>query len=318
MKRVLVIVYSQSGQLERIVRAIIEPLESSPDVEVWVEHIRPRKPYPFPWNLREFFQAVPECAHLNPPPMEPFTFDPEAPWDLVIVAYQVWFLAPSLPAVGFLKSREGARVLRNRPVITVIGCREMWTMAHQKVKKLLDAHGASLIDNIVMIDRRSGLGSFFNTPFWLLTGKKATFFGWLPRPGVDEKDVRDGRRFGEAILKGLLEGAVARKETLLRGMGAVTIDSRLVPVEWAGEAFFQLWSFLARAAGPFGSLRRDPVIIFFALIFPLVLSTAVPTILVSQWLLKPVVGPFIARQVARYAEPSGCERGSSGEERDGA
>ncbi len=308
MRRVLVIAYSQSGQLTRIMESILGPLRESAEVEVTVETLRPRVRYPFPWPLRDFFQIVPECVQLVPPPMAPFTFDEKAEWDLVIVPYQVWFLSPSLPVTGFLRSVEGARVLRGRPVITVIGCRDMWVMAQEKVKRLLAAHGAVLIDNIALTDHRSGLASIINTPIWVLTGNKATLLGALPCPGVDDRDVREARRFGQAILDGLLEGAVDRRETLLRGLGAVTIDPRLIPVEWAGEAFFRLWSRLARLSGPQGSLRRDPVTILFALSLPVMLLTVVPSILAVQRVLRPILGSFIDRQADRYALPSGRKR----------
>ncbi len=317
MKRILVIVYSQSGQLTQIVDSILEPLRASEDVDVTVERLRPKKPYPFPWPLRDFFQIVPECVLMEPPPLEPFEFDEKAPWDLVMVAYQVWFLSPSLPVTGFLKSRKGAQVLRNRPVITVIGCRDMWVVAQQKVKKLLAEHGATLIDNIALIDHRSGLASIVNTPLWVLTGKKNTLLGAMPEPGVTDEDIRGARRFGEAILRGLLDGSVARKETLLRGLGAVTLDPRLIPVEWAANAFFQVWARLGKWSGPLWSLRRDPVTILFALSLPVLVLTAGSTILLAQWALRPLVGPIIEKQADRYAEPSGRKRLSNRRESDG-
>ncbi len=311
MKRVLVISYSQSGQLTNILDSILEPLRASEDVDVTVETVRPKQPYPFPWPLRDFFQIVPECVLMDPPALEPLTFDEHASWDLIIVGYQVWFLSPSLPITGFLKSEKGKHVLRNRPVITVIGCRDMWVMAQQKVKKLLAKHGAVLIDNIALIDHRSGLASIINTPLWVLTGKKNTLFGAMPEPGVTEDDIRGARRFGEAILKGLLDGAVERRETLLRGLGAVTLDPRLIAVEWGANVFFQVWARLGKLSGPLWSLRRDPVTIFFALSLPVLLVTAAPPILLTQWALRPILGPIIEKQADRYAEPSGRERFSS-------
>ena len=67
--------------------------------------------YPFPWNLYRFFDVFPECVNHEPPEIEKPQFNPDDKFDLVILAYQVWFLAPSLPIQGFLQS-EYAKVLR--------------------------------------------------------------------------------------------------------------------------------------------------------------------------------------------------------------
>src|SRR6266496_6114817 len=103
-KRVLVIYYSQTGQLTRAVRAMMAPLENHPDFAITWQAIEPAQPYPFPWGFFQFLDAFPESVHLDPPPLKPMSFDPDGPYDLVVIAYQVWFLSPSLPITGFLKS----------------------------------------------------------------------------------------------------------------------------------------------------------------------------------------------------------------------
>jgi hypothetical protein len=54
MKRVLVISYSQTGQLEAVVRRLLDPLEASCDVSVRRVVLEPVTPYPFPWPLVRF------------------------------------------------------------------------------------------------------------------------------------------------------------------------------------------------------------------------------------------------------------------------
>ncbi len=58
-----------------------------------------------------FFNTFPETVHLTPPPIEPLPFQHEI-YDLVIIAYSVWFLSPAsrLPLfyrVNRQKSVEG-------------------------------------------------------------------------------------------------------------------------------------------------------------------------------------------------------------------
>ena len=84
-------------------------------------------------NLFPFFNQFPESVHLKPAPIEKPILQREK-YDLVIIAYSVWFLSPSQPITAFLQS-EQAKILKNTPVITLIGCRNMWLMAQEKMKK---------------------------------------------------------------------------------------------------------------------------------------------------------------------------------------
>ena len=40
--------------------------------------------------------------------------------------------------------------LKDKPIITLIGCRNMWIMAQEKMKKLIHNIGGKLIDNVVL------------------------------------------------------------------------------------------------------------------------------------------------------------------------
>ena len=60
MKRVLVVEYSQSGDVAKIADAFVRPLER-PDVEVRRERIQPVIPYPWR-SIPRFFSVFPECA----------------------------------------------------------------------------------------------------------------------------------------------------------------------------------------------------------------------------------------------------------------
>ncbi|HET6720163.1 MAG TPA: hypothetical protein VFH22_10980, partial [Rhodocyclaceae bacterium] len=53
-KRVLVVSYSQTGQLSAVVERIVAPLRAAGDdlrIDVHVENLKPRQPFPFPWPL---------------------------------------------------------------------------------------------------------------------------------------------------------------------------------------------------------------------------------------------------------------------------
>src|SRR5690606_630790 len=97
MRQVLVVHYSQTGQLGRLVQSVCTPLLARDDVQVDFLSVQPAKPYPFPWPFLTFFSIFPETVLMRPEPLQPLQVDPGKRYDLVILAYQVWFLSPSRP-----------------------------------------------------------------------------------------------------------------------------------------------------------------------------------------------------------------------------
>ncbi len=200
MKRALVIIYSQTGQLKRIADSITSPLLE--DVDLVFEELKPIPPFPFPWRWQEFFQAFPESVQEIPCALEPFQFNPDQDFDLVILAYQVWFLSPSIPFTAFLRSPAARKVLKDKPVITILGVRNMWIMAQERVKKQIRDLGGKLVGNIVFVDPHPNLVSLVTIVHWLMKGEqkgKGFFSRLFPRSGVPERTVREAGKFGEVI-----------------------------------------------------------------------------------------------------------------------
>ena len=138
MKNVLVVYFSQSGQLLDISKNIVQDLEKDNEVSVNYYEIKLKEPFPFPWNRKDFYNAFPESFLQIPAALD----DIENPllqkkYDLIIFSYQVWYLTPSIPINSFLKSDIAKKLMNDTPIVTVIGCRNMWIMAQEKVKKLL-------------------------------------------------------------------------------------------------------------------------------------------------------------------------------------
>ena len=167
-KHILVVSYSQTGQLDALTSHFLHPLKQQENTVIEEYKIRPLQPYTFPWKFIPFFNQFPESVHLNPAPIETPELQ-QKHYDLVIIAYTVWFLSPSQPITAFLQS-EQAKILKNTPVITLIGCRNMWLMAQEKIKKMLTALDAPLIGNIVKTDQSNSWASFITTPAWMLSG----------------------------------------------------------------------------------------------------------------------------------------------------
>ena len=70
-------------------------------------------------------------------------------------------------------------------MVTLIGCRNMWLMAQEKVKAKLTELGARLIDNIALTDACGTAASFLATPLWMFTGRQKPY-AWVPRAGGEE------------------------------------------------------------------------------------------------------------------------------------
>ena len=213
-KRVLVVGYSQTGQLARVTERLIAPLREDPGITLHVETLRPERVYPFPWPFFRFFDAFPESAHLRPPALAPLSLRGDEDFDLIILSYQVWFLAPSLPVTAFLKHPLAGALLRGKPVVTVIACRNMWMMAQEKLKGMLTAVGARLIDNVVLTDPAPTLATLITTPVWMLSGRKKGFWG-LPDAGLNEAQIQGMRRFGLALREALAHDAERSSGPLL-------------------------------------------------------------------------------------------------------
>jgi hypothetical protein len=304
VKRVLVVHFSQTGQLARVVCRLVSPLSAGPDVRVTEEVLRPRAPYPFPWPFWRFFDAMPETVLLEPPELEPLSAEPQQPFDLVILAYQVWFLAPSGPITAFLKSDAGRRLLRGRPVVTVIACRNMWLNAQETMKQLIHEAGGVLRDNVVFTDNAPTLATLITTPRWLLTGRRDAFLG-LPAAGIAEADMAGADRFGRALLAALRAGAEKGSAPLLSGLGAARVDPRLIFSERAGRRVFRIWSRIVRLGGKPGSLARRALVALFCVYLVAVIVAVVPLSLMVQWLLRPLLAKRLQALKLQYEQPSG-------------
>ncbi len=305
-KRILVVFFSQTGQLRRCAEAMLAPLQADPQIDLdWCE-LRPMRPYPFPWPFFEFFDQFPEAVHLAPPALEPLRI-PAQRYDLIVLAYTVWFLSPAPPITAFLKSDHGRALMHDTPVITLIACRNMWHMAQEQVKAMLTDAGARLSDNVVLTDSGSSFATFITTPRWMLTGRNTPLWG-LPAAGIREADIRATRRFGDAIVTALHENRVDGRTPVLEGLGAVEADVRLIPSEKIGRRSFYLWGKLIRACGASGAAARKPILVLYAVFLVLMIVTVVPITMVLRALLRPLMRRRQMAQKTYFELPSGSSR----------
>jgi len=304
MKKILVIQYSQTGQLTDVVASVCRPLQESNDIEVVIETLEPVKPYPYPWTFFQFLDVFPESVYLDPPELKPLTVSAKDGFDLVILAYQVWYLSPSLLITAFLKSQAGKQLLENKPVITVIACRDMWAMAQETVKKMLAEMSARLLDNVVLTDQGSSMASFVTTPHWLLTGKKDAFWTF-PAAGIADEEIQKASRFGLALLEGLGNDQEKADAPMLTGLKAVTADISLIKSEKIGYRSFRIWGKLIRKVGQSGDPWRKPVLVIYILFLILMIVTVVPVNMLLKRLFALISKNKQEEMKLYFEQPSG-------------
>ncbi len=305
MFRILVLHYSQSGQLDKIARSVLAPLEAQDAVEVVWQNLQPERAYPFPWPFWQFFDTFPECVYLDPAPIKPLTIDTDQEFDLVIIAYQVWFLSPSLPIVAFLQSADARKLLANKPVVTLIGCRNMWLSAQDKMQAMLARLGAKLADNVVLQDQGPPWATFITTPRWVLTGKKDGFWGIFPPAGITEHEIISANRFGRALALALPLLQSGHLGPFLTGLGAVKVNPGYIAGERLAHRSFRVWGRLLRAMGPAGSPGRRAVLALYIIFLVALILTVLPLGILLRALIRPFMRSKLAQQVKQLEAPSG-------------
>lgn len=302
MKKVLLVHYSQTGQLEGLAGHFLAPLRAAGEIEVDVLPIEPQQPFTFPWRFWTFFDTFPETVHLKPRAIVLPQFS-HKDYDVVVLAYTVWFLSPSQPLTAFLQHPDVCGMLRGKKVITLTGCRNMWLTAHQTVKKLLAAAGAELVGNIVKTDNCGSAASFITTPAWMLTGDKQ-YFKSLPPAGILEVEAADCSRFGAHLADVLRQDGIL-DETLFRHMNAAPVDEKLMFSELAAIRSFRAWGRLLMAAGKISPLLRRVLLAVYIVFLIAMILTVVPFSAVLKRLLMPLMKEKVAAKRAELSAPSG-------------
>lgn len=298
MKNVLVIYFSQSGQLAEIAQNISLPLQQEPHINLVYHQIEMEKPFPFPWNKEAFFDAFPESFLQIPAAIKPV---PEhilnTKFDLVLLHYQVWFLSPSIPVNSFLKSDYAKQILADMPVITISGSRNMWFMAQEKIKALLNQNNAQLKGNVALVDRAGNLISVITIVEWLFSGKKTKHLGIFPMPGVSQEDIDESVKFGNPIKDAVLSGNYALLQPKLLALDAVRVSPYLVGVDKKGNHIFSKWSTLIIKKK--GETRRR-LLKVFTVYLVLAIWVISPIVFILHLISYPFKLKKMKRQVAYF------------------
>ncbi|MFD0363644.1 hypothetical protein ACFQZZ_19525 [Nocardia sp. GCM10030253] len=240
-KRAVVFSYSQTGQLTETVRAFTDALVEA-GWQIRRVAVTPAEPYPFPWPVRKFFGVFPDSVDEQAV-IDLDTTSSELrvePGELVILAYQVWFLAPSLPMRTLLNAHPD--LFADRDVLSVIACRNMWYSAAVEVGRRLETLGARHLGAVVATDTRPQFVTMVTTLRWLLGGKREAG-GIFGRAGIDDRELTRVRDCGTDWAAGTPD--VTGTQVVYPIAGADLFAGKL----------FRRWGALIRAAA-----RRGPVL----------------------------------------------------------
>lgn len=274
-KNILIIYYSQTGQLEDIVKNMAQPFEAKKEeYDVTYYNIQLKEDFPFPWPGDVFFNTFPESYLQIPKEIFPPSDEVlNKKYDLILFGYQVWYLTPSIPIISFLKSDFAEKILKDTDVVTISGTRNMWMLSQEKLKVYLKNLGAKLVGNIALVDRHDNYTSVLTILRWLTTGQKEKS-GMLPAAGISDEEISGSVKYGNIIEKHFSSGNLSGLQPDLVKNGAVEIRPFLVRVEKVGNKIFTVWSNLI-----IKKKEKRPLLIKF---FKVYLMAAI-------WIISPVV-----------------------------
>ena len=289
-KRILVIYYSQSGQLGDILDHLTAPLTAAGhDVENVC--VQPTTPYPFPWKGKSFFAVMPDCVLEVPTTLQPFQLK-QCKYDLVIMGYQAWFLSPSLPFNGILHTPEVIAVLKDTPVVTVTGARNMWISAMEVIRRKLKEIGAKHVGNIALVDKHHNVISFITIFHWMFKAKKDRYLNLFPKPGVSDEDIANTSVYGSTLLAPLETNNWDGLQEKLVQQKAVVVKYNLMFIESKAKRIFGIWAGLIVKRK-----KRTAWLVAFKYYLLIALFIAAPIILtVDAIFFKPFLSGRIKKQ----------------------
>lgn len=268
MPSVIVYAYSQTGQLHEALSALLGPLEKAGS-RVDRVLIRPKSAYPFPWPIRRFFGIFPEA--VDPHSTVEFELDalrePQADGadaaDLVVLGFQVWYLAPSIPVRSLLESAPFA----GRRVVGVVACRNMWYSAALDVRRRIEERAGRYLGTVAAIDTAPAAVTFVTTLAWLLRGRRAPIWR-LPPAGISASEITRLGELGEALAARFAatgaQGAASVDQTVrevLAELDAAPVDVPIAAGDLIAGRAFAVWGRIIRSGA--GRVRRAVLLTAF-------------------------------------------------------
>lgn len=304
MKNILVIYFTQTGQAKQALDAVLKPFNNPEKFNIHFELIQPEVPFSYPWKYSEFMDAFPENVHGIPCQLKPLTLNKSINYDFIIIAYQPWFLSVCRPINSFLLSEDAKALLKDKPVVTVINCRNMWISAQEKMKQHLKNLNANLVGNMVFPDRTGNITSLITVLAFELKGVKEKFMGFFPRYGITTNDLKAGEIVGEELKSAVESGNYHNLQQTIVNKGLADVKPNLMIMEGRGKALFPLYANYISKKGTSGSKERQTRVKIFGIVLPTVIFLASPIITIIARLVPLIASSKMKKQIAYYQHNS--------------
>lgn len=281
--KILVVHYSQTGQLTEITDRFCAGLQ---DLKIDYIKFDTEKGFPFPWKMDTFMDAMPESVLEIPTKLKNITFQ-EKKYDWVILAYQPWFLSPSIPVSSLFHDAKFKNSVADAKFITLIGARNMWLNAHDSIKIFIQSVNGKHLGNIVFQDRHSNLLSAVSIVHWMLSGKKERKWKIFPKPGVSKKDIAHAEEYGKIFKEHIENKDLKNLQDKFISAGAISISTSILFIEMRAKRLFKIWANIIINRGKTDKKRQFWIRVFkYYLIFALFFLSPI-VLLLFYIFLKP-------------------------------
>lgn len=292
MEKILVLHYSQSGQLTEILENFTR---SFPSNTIDFVTINPAKAYTFPWTSASFYKEMPASVLELETPLESIQFKHDS-YDLIILGYQPWFLSPSVPTTSLLKNDMVQKLIKNTPVVTVIGARNMWLNAQESVKKRIEDAGGMLVGNVPLIDKNPNLISAITILHWMSTGKKSKKWGIFPLPGISDEDIKNCTVFGDLLFNHFQNDYLSTYQDQIIAQKGIEISDSILFIEERAKKIFKIWAKVIASK----SNKKNWLVAFRFYLLVALFGVAPILLIINTLLLAPLTRNQIKRKKSYF------------------
>lgn len=195
MKNVMVVYYSQTGQLKEILKNFCSCQDESCKFD-FVE-IKASQ-YVFPLTWKSMLNMFPESVMQMPCDIT-YSIPKECKYDLIILGFQTWFLHLSLPILSFLKTEDFNELVAGKDVCLVMDCRNSWQEAMSNVENSVIRNNGRIAGKYVFANSSGNIMGVLPILNWFFTGNKK--IGCLPDAGVSQTEIEKAYDYGQYYWK---------------------------------------------------------------------------------------------------------------------
>jgi hypothetical protein len=196
------------------------------------------------------------------------------------------------------------KILKGKPVITLLGVRNMWAMAQEKVKARISQAGGIWIGNIVLTDPHPNLVSVITIVRWMMTADKygkGLYAKLFPPAGVPDLTIKNAKKFGEIILEATKKDQLTNLQEELLLSKAVTVNPVLIKIEKRAKIMFNILARWILKKGDYNDTSRVGRLKVFKYYLFTVIYLVSPMAAAIFWTLNQLSPRAVERLITYYS-----------------